>query len=133
MKIVLLADHKKNELLVNFCVAYGQILIRHKLLSLFHTAHLLEQTTQLKVEGLPTDMLGGLDQLAARAMFNEIDAVIYLRDPQSNRYDEHNPLMQACDVNLIPFASNLAAAEILILAVDRGDLDWRHLLQSTMK
>lgn len=128
MKIVLLADHRKNELLMNFCVAYSQILCRHDLFSLFHTARLLEQSTRLKVFGLPTDIVGGLDQLAARAAFNEIDAVIYLRDPQLDSYADHNPLIQACDTNLIPYASNLASAEILILAIDRGDLDWRTII-----
>ncbi len=129
MKIVLLADHRKNELLVNFCVAYSQILAHHELFSLFHTARLLEQATELSVFGLATDIVGGLDQLASRAMFNEIDAVIYLKDPQLDSYDENNPLMKACDTNVIPYASNIAAAEILVLAIDRGDLDWRNLVR----
>lgn len=129
MRIVLLADHRKNELLVNFCVAYNQILSHHELYSLFHTARLLEQTCQLQVYGLPTDIVGGLDQLAARALFNEIDAVIYLKDPQLDSYDGKNPLMKACDTNAIPYASNIAAAEVLVLAIDRGDLDWRNLIR----
>lgn len=128
MKIVLLADHRKNELLLNFCVAYSQILARHELFSLFHTARLLENSSDLKVYGLPTDIVGGLDQLASRVMYNEIDAVIYLRDPQQGSYEDHNPLMKSCDTNMIPYASNLAAAEILVLAIDRGDLDWRNLI-----
>ena len=128
MKLVLLADHRKNELLMNFCVAYNQILERHDLYSLFHTARLLEQHTGLQVYGLPTDIVGGLDQLAARAQFNEIDAVIYLRDPDIEDYDSHNPLIRACDINLIPYTSKLAGAELLVLAIDRGDLDWRNFV-----
>lgn len=128
MKIVLLADHRKNELLLNFCIAYSKILEKHELISLFHTATLLSQTTELNLDGIPTDITGGLDQLAARATYNEIDAVIYLKDTQLDTYMSSDPLMQACDANIIPYAGNIASAELLVLAIDRGDLDWRQLL-----
>lgn len=129
MKIVVLADNRKNELLVNFCIAYNQILSRHELFSLTHTARLLEGPSGLKFQGISTDIVGGLDQLAARAVFNEIDAVIYIQDPNSDEYLKPNPLMRACDSNSIPYASNIASAEILVLAIDRGDLDWRELIR----
>ena len=70
-----------------------------------------------------------MDQLASRAMYNEVDAVIYLRDPLLGDYNAPNPLMKACDINSIPYATNIATAEILVLAIDRGDLDWRELVR----
>ncbi|MBN1891157.1 MAG: methylglyoxal synthase [Clostridiales bacterium] len=129
MKIVLLADSRKNELLVNFCIAYSTLLANHTLYSLMNTATLLESSTELQVFGISTDYSGGFDQLASRTMFNEIDAVIYLRDTQYSGYDDPNPLLKACDYNSIPYATNLASAEILILSIDRGDLDWRELVR----
>ncbi|NLB10191.1 MAG: methylglyoxal synthase, partial [Clostridiaceae bacterium] len=36
---------------------------------------------------------------------------------------------RACDINTIPFATNMASAEILVLAIDRGDLEWRELIR----
>ncbi len=129
MKIVIMADNRKNELLVNFCIAYRQLLAKHTLISLHNTATLLESAADLKVVGLSTDYSGGFDQLASRAEYNEIDCVIYLRDTQLANYNEINPLLKACDYNSIPYATNLASAEILVLAVDRGDLDWRDLVR----
>jgi len=129
MKIVLLADNRKNELLVNFCIAYRQLLTKHELYSMNNTATFLE-SAELIVFGLSMDYAAGFDQLASRAMFNEIDSVIYLRDTQIPFYDEPNALLKACDYNSIPYATNLASAEILILAIDRGDLDWRELIRT---
>ena len=129
MKIILLTDSRKNELLVNFCIAYSNILARHDVSSLQSMAKLLQSSANLEVEGLPADFSGGMDQLASRALYNEIDAVIYLRDPQMDGYDEPNSLLKACDINSIPYATNIASAELLVLAIDRGDLDWRELIR----
>ncbi|MGI6545346.1 MAG: methylglyoxal synthase [Fastidiosipilaceae bacterium] len=129
MKIVILADNRKNELLSNFCVAYSHILESHELYSLFHTAKLLESSTGLVITGISTDIDSSLDQLASRARYNEVDAVIYIQDPSAHDYGRPNTLLEACDLNNIPYASNLASAELLVLAIDRGDLDWRELVR----
>jgi methylglyoxal synthase len=129
VNIVLMADNRKNELLVNFCIAYNQILGRHAIFSLLNTARLIRDAAQIEVNGLSTEISGSIDQLASKAMYNEIDAVIYLRDPLLDAYDAPNALLRACDTNSIPVATNLATAEILVLAIDRGDLDWRDLVR----
>lgn len=129
MKIVLLADSRKNELLVNLCIAYRQLLDKHELYSVYNTATLISHSADISVDGLSTDYSGGFEQLASLATFNELDAVIYLRDTQMDFYDMPNPLLKACDYNSIPYATNLASAEVLILAIDRGDLDWRELIR----
>ena len=61
---------------------------------------------------------------------NDIDLVIFLRDPVSpkNYEPDINSILRLCDVHNIPLASNLATAEILLLALDRGDLDWRNMI-----
>ncbi|WEG33854.1 methylglyoxal synthase [Amygdalobacter indicium] len=131
MRIVLLADNRKNELLINFCIAYKQLLKRHQLLSTLNLARLLEENVGLNVTGVPSDLVGGLGQITQRVGYNEIDAVIHLRDTrqQSTEYNKYSrSLLDICDVNTIPYASNIATAEILILAIDRGDLDWRELV-----
>ena len=129
VKIVLLADHRKNELLVNFCIAYSRILEKHELVSVYNTARLVRSASNLEVRGISADNSAGLEPLASLASFNEIDAVIYLRDPMLDEYDLPNPLTRTCDVNSIPYATNLATAEVLVLAIDRGDLDWRNLVR----
>ena len=33
-------------------------------------------------------------------------------------------VMRLCDMHNIPLATNLATAELLVMALDRGDLEW---------
>ena len=60
---------------------------------------------------------------------NEIDLVIFLRDPDNPKSHEPdvNIVIRICDRNNIPLASNLATAELLIKALDRGDYEWREM------
>lgn len=125
MKIVLLADNRKTELLVNFCIAYRSLLEKHQLISVYNTAKLIKSTVDLEISGLSVDYESATEQLANRAIFSEIDAVIYLRDGRLSTPGKANGLLDVCDSNNIPYASNIAMAEILILAIDRGDLDYR--------
>ena len=45
---------------------------------------------------------------------------------------EHEPnvssLLRLCDVHNVPAATNIATAEALIHSLDRGDLDWRDIV-----
>ena len=132
MKIVLMADNRKTELLVNFCIAYKTLLTKHQLISVYSTAKYLKSAVGIEVSGLNVDYLGGIEQLASRAEFDEIDCVIYLRDAAAADVESApTDLLKTCDSNNIPYATNLATAEILILAVDRGDLDYRSWLKDS--
>ena len=55
----------------------------------------------------------------------------FLRDPLSPKVHEPdvNNVIHLCDIYNIPFATNLATAELLIKALDRGDLEWREVLK----
>lgn len=128
MTIILLAENRKLDLLENFCVAYKNLLKKHTLVSLSHLADSLSRASGLDVIGIHTDVNASINHFAAKAEYNEIDAVINLQDPARTDYDLANVLMKACDKNNIPYASNIATAEILVLAIDRGDLDWRELI-----
>ena len=130
MKIVLMADNSKNELLVNFCTAYRPRLAKHQLISVYNTGKLLKSSVDLDVSGLSVDYESGFEQLASRAEFNEIDCFIYLRDGRNNPMQSTTELLKVCDLNNIPYATNIATAEILILAIDRGDLDWREWVKN---
>ena len=125
MKIVLMADNRKTELLVNFCIAYKPLLEKHQLISVYNTAKLLKTTADLEVSGLSVDYAAGYEQLASRAEFNGIDCVIYLRDGGENKNSNSSQLLDVCDQNTIPYATNIASAEILITAIDAGALDYR--------
>ncbi|MNP28854.1 Methylglyoxal synthase [compost metagenome] len=75
--------------------------------------------------------LGGDQQIGALIAQNEMDLVIFLRDPLLAQ--PHEPditaLLRLCDVHGIPVATNVASAEILVRALDRGDFGWRELVE----
>jgi len=128
MNIALVAHDNKKKLMENLCVAYRHILSKHRLYATGTTGQLVEDATGLQVRKYLAGHLGGGQQMGAQIALNDIDLVIFLRDPlHQNQYEmDIMSVMQLCDVHNIPLASNLATAEALLLALDRGDLDWRN-------
>ena len=69
---------------------------------------------------------GGSQQIGARIAYNEFDLVLFFNDPNNEAMvGDVSYISRLCDQNNIPFASNLATAEALVLGLARGDLDWR--------
>jgi methylglyoxal synthase len=130
MNIALLAHDNKKKLMENLCVAYRHILSRHTLYATGTTGQLVEEAVNLPVQKYLAGHLGGEQQIGAQIAHNDIDLVIFLRDPlYQKRYEpDMHSVMRLCDVHNIPLASNLATAEALLLALDRGDLDWRNIV-----
>lgn len=129
MNIGLIAHDSKKTLIQNFCIAYNGILNKHTLYATGTTGRLIEEATNLTIHKYLAGHLGGQQQLGSQIAQNEIDALIYLRDPSTPQ--PHEPdvydVMRLCDMHNIPMATNLATAELIILAIDRGDLDWREM------
>nr|WP_276576379.1 methylglyoxal synthase [Caldicoprobacter algeriensis] len=123
----MIAHDKKKEDMVNFCVAYKHILGKHKLCATGTTGKLIAEATGLPVHRFLSGPLGGDQQIGARVAYNKIDLVIFLRDPLTAQPHEPdvNALLRLCDVHNIPLATNLATAEVMVKALERGDLDWR--------
>ena len=129
MNIGLIAHDSKKTLMQNFCIAYKGILSRHNLYATGTTGRLIEEATNLTVHKYLAGPLGGMQQLGSQVAQNDIDAVIFLRDPMEPKPHEPNvnDVVRLCDVYNIPMATNLATAELIVLALDRGDLDWREM------
>ena len=127
MNIALTASDKKKELMVQFCIAYGGILQKHNVCATATTGKLISDNTGIEVFRFLRGSAGGSEQIAARIAYNEIDALFFFRDPmkQLSEESEEWTLLRLCDIHNIPVATNIATAEILIQAIDRGDLDWR--------
>ena len=127
MNIGLIAHDSKKKLMQNFCIAYRGILNKHELYATGTTGRLIEEVTNLNVHKYLAGHLGGQQQLASQIEHNDMDMVIYLRDPLHPKKHEPyvNDVVRLCDIYNIPFATNLATAELLIKALDRGDLEWR--------
>ena len=127
MKIALIAQNRKKELMAQFCIAYKGILAEHSLCATASTAKHVSDATGLKIESLLSGTSGGIEQISARVAYDEIDLVLAFRD-HSEKYTEKPELielMRLCDMNSIPVATNLATAELLIRSLERGDLEWR--------
>ena len=129
MKVGLIAHDTKKKLMQNFCIAYRSILTRHELYATGTTGRLIEEATNLNVHKYLAGHLGGEQQLVAAIEQNEIDMVIFLRDPQTPKSHEPDVFKvgTVCDIHNIPMATNLATAELLVKALDRGDLEWRDM------
>ena len=130
MNIALIAHDKKKPDMVNFAIAYCDILKKHALCATGTTGSLVSEATGLPVFRFLSGGQGGGQQIAARIQCNEIDLLLFLRDPISTRSTdpEEANLLRLCDVHNIPAATNIATAEALIHALDRGDLDWRNIV-----
>ena len=129
MNIGLIAHDAKKKLMQNFCIAYYGILSKHSIYATGTTGRLIEEVTNLSVQKYLAGHLGGETQICAQIEHNEIDLVIFLRDPLTPRSHEPdvNSIVKLCDEHNIPLATNLATAELLIKSLDRGDLEWREM------
>ena len=129
MNIGLIAHDSKKKLMQNFCIAYRGILGKNELYATGTTGRLVEEAANLSVHKFLAGHLGGVQQLTAQIEHNEIDLVIFLREPLSPQSHEPdvNSIIRICDTHNIPLATNLATAELLVRALDRGDLDWREM------
>ena len=115
MEIAIIADDAKKELLTQFCIAYCGILSKHNICSTGITGKYVADATGLQIERLLSGKQGGVQQITSRIQYNEIDVVLY-------------QLLRMCDLHNIPVATNIATAEVIICALDKGDLDWREIV-----
>ena len=130
MNIALIAHDKKKSDMVNFCIAYRHILEEHHLCATGTTGLRIKEATNLEVHRFLSGPLGGDQQIGSRIAYDLIDLVIFMRDPLTAQ--PHEPdvsaLLRLCDVHNIPLATNLASAEVAIRGLERGDLDWRRVV-----
>lgn len=133
MNIAFLAHDKKKELMVQFCTAYKSILAKHNLFATATTGRLIADNTGLPVTLLLSHKQGGHQQINARIAYNEIDLVLLFNDPNSVDAWEDSQLLETirfCDKQNVPIATNLASAEMAIMGLQRGDLDWREVMRT---
>jgi len=135
MNIALIAHDKKKESMINFAIAYTHVLGKHQLFATGTTGKMISEASGLSIHCYQSGPLGGDQQIGAMIANNELDIVIFFRDPLTAQ--PHEPdvsaLMRLADVHMIPLATNLAAAEILIAGVERGDYKWREIVKEQKK
>lgn len=131
MNIALIAHDAKKKLMQNFCIAYRQILSKHDIFATGTTGRLIEEVTNLNIHKYLAGNLGGEQQIGIQIEHNQIDLVIFLRDPLNPKSHEMdlNSIGRLCDIHNIPLATNLASAELMIKSLDRGELEWREMFK----
>ena len=130
MNIALMAHDKKKELMIQFCTAYRSILAKHALCATASTGRMIADATGLPVSLLLSRSQGGHQQIDARIAYNEVDLIILFSDPNNtDPWDDQRVIrtMHLCDAHNVPIATNLASAEMMVLGLERGDLDWREM------
>ena len=132
MNIALIAHDAKKELMVQFCIAYCGVLSRHRLCATGTTGKMVAEATGLRIQRFLSGSQGGDQQISARIACNEVDLLLFFRDPLSPKPSEPNDMnmLRLCDMHNIPVATNIATAEVLIHGLERGDLDWRNIVNS---
>lgn len=130
MNIALIAHDKKKQDIVRFAVAYEPVLNKHKLYATGTTGKKIVEAAGLDIIRFQSGPLGGDQQIGAMIARNKMDIVLFFRDPLTAQ--PHEPditaLIRLCDVYSIPLATNMASAEILMHALQRGDLQWRSII-----
>ena len=136
MDIAIIADDTKKELMTQFCIAYCGILERHHLCATSVTGKYISDATGLEIEQLMSGLDGGSEQIAARIAYNEIDLFFYFKSTEPNLLggdSSDSDLLRLCDIYNVPVATNIATAEALVMALDKGYLDWRDLVNPRSK
>ena len=129
MKIALIAHDKKKQDMIKLASKYKEVLTLHDIYATGTTGTMIMGETGLKINRMKSGPLGGDQQIGSMIANSQLDLVIFLRDPQTPKSHEPdvNNVVKLCDTHNIPLATNLATAELLIRALDRGDLEWREM------
>lgn len=130
MEIALIAEDNKKELMAQFCIAYSGVLRKHHIYATLSTGSYVADASGLEIETLLTGSMGGIEQIASKLSFNEVDLVFYFRgtDIYREESETERDIIRICDLNNIPIATNIATAEALVMALDAGSLDYRELI-----
>lgn len=127
MNIALIAHDKKKEEMIQLAIAYEHVFEKHTLFGTGTTGMRIMEATKLSVHRFMSGPLGGDQQIGAKIAQDEMDLVIFMRDPLTAQ--PHEPdvqaLMRLCDVHRIPLVTNLGGAEIVVKALELDLMAWR--------
>ena len=124
MKIALIAHDKKKQELIELALEYKEVLSQHELYATGTTGALVMGETGLKINRLKSGPLGGDQQIGSMVALNQLDLVLFIRDPLTAQ--PHEPdvsaLLRLCDVVNIPLATNIASSEIMLKALGKEEI-----------
>lgn len=125
MRIALIAHDKKKEDMIELATKYREVLSKHELYATGTTGTLVMGATGLKINRMKSGPLGGDQQIGSMIACSELDLVIFLRDPLTAQ--PHEPdvsaLLRLCDVTNTPLATNMASANIMLIALEKNEIE----------
>ena len=125
MRIALIAHDKKKENMIELATQYKEVLNKHELYATGTTGTLVMGATGLKINRMKSGPLGGDQQIGSMIACSELDLVIFLRDPLTAQ--PHEPdvsaLLRLCDVTNTPLATNMASANIMLIALEKNEIE----------
>ena len=124
MKIALIAHDQKKDHMVEFVKKHRAQLKLCEIIATGTTGRRIREETGLPVKRVLSGPYGGDQQIGAMVAAEEVEAVIFLRDPLTAQ--PHEPditaLLRVCDVHNVPLATNEATAELVIQALSSQKL-----------
>jgi len=131
MKIALIAHDKKKDEMIRFVTAYRDIFTQHDLYATGTTGKRVIDEVHLEVFRFKSGPLGGDQEIGAKIARNEMDMVLFFRDPLTAQ--PHEPdvtaLIRLADVYNVPLATNMGTAEVLVKGLKEGFMEWRELIE----
>ena len=114
--IALIAHDKKKDEMLEFVEHHKELLEKFHLVATRTTGTLIKENLGLEVETMMSGPLGGDQQIGALVATEQIQYVIFLRDPLTSQPHEPdiNALLRLCDVHNILLATNRKSAHIML-------------------
>ena len=124
MRVALIAHDKKKDSMIKLAIKYEGVLKQHELFATGTTGKLIMENTNLQIKRMKSGPLGGDQQIGSMVAEQQLDLVVFLRDPLTAQ--PHEPdvtaLLRLCDVFSIPLATNVTSAEIMLMALEEGHI-----------
>ncbi|MGM0438052.1 MAG: methylglyoxal synthase [Bacillota bacterium] len=115
-RIALIAHDEKKDDMVEFVKHHYKFLSKCKLISTGTTGKVIMDNVDLKINRMESGPLGGDQMVGAEVAKDNLDGVIFLRDPLTAQ--PHEPdisaLLRVCDVHNIPLATNISSAHFIL-------------------
>lgn len=124
MRVALIAHDKKKDSMIKLAIKYEGVLKEHELFATGTTGKLIMENTNLQIKRMKSGPLGGDQQIGSMVTEQQLDLVVFLRDPLTAQ--PHEPdvtaLLRLCDVFSTPLATNVTSAEIMLMALEEGHI-----------
>lgn len=128
--VALIAHDRNKNAMVELATEHRETLRLHSLFATASTGTRLMEETGLDVFRFRSGPLGGDQQIGAMVALDELDLVIFLRDPLASHPhgSDVDALLRLCDVQGIPAATNISTAELILRSLAQEGFGWRNLV-----